>query len=250
MLTYIIFELAKVTKQLNRVDTLDPFHVVEMDQSRVYVESNVLDEEGMSGERNPSHFIVRFEDLQYALECLLYDRLLKDDDLEGSKEYTIFILSFLAQLPFINMEQQNDNYILSLKEFQTDKLPCEQYTNIMKLLHDTMNGEFDPANISQEFHGSQYTVKSRGRQDLRLLGFINEVNEMFIANYRQATDKVREIQQCLLDQDYFRISLYILDLLQNYSKSEKKEILLNIGMSIVRNSRGDNYQWRRNEHIM
>ncbi|GAA3328657.1 hypothetical protein GCM10020331_073510 [Ectobacillus funiculus] len=44
----------------------------------------------------------------------------------------------------------------------------------------------------------------------------------------------------MLEREYFQTVLFTLGLLQNYSKQQKKEALVELGMTIVRNSRGEN----------
>ena len=88
-----------------------------------------------------------------------------------------------------------------------------------------------------------YSRKSRTRQDLRLLGFLNEsheMNQLLLNEYVQSEDKNAYIAQLVLKQEYFRHALFILGLLEKYSKGDKKEALVDLGMTIVRNSLGDN----------
>ena len=84
-----------------------------------------------------------------------------------------------------------------------------------------------------------YSRKSRTRQDLRLLGFLNEsheMNQLLLNEYVQSEDKNAYIAQLVLKQEYFRHALFILGLLEKYSKGDKKEALVDLGMTIVRNS--------------
>ena len=46
--------------------------------------------------------------------------------------------------------------------------------------------------------------------------------------------------QLVLKQEYFRHALFVLGLLEKYSKNEKKSALVDLGMTIARNSLGDN----------
>lgn len=88
-----------------------------------------------------------------------------------------------------------------------------------------------------------YSRKSRARQDLRLLGFLNEsheMNQLLVSEYVQSKDRDAYIAQLVLKQEYFRHALFVLGLLEKYSKDEKKAALVDFGMTIVRNSLGDN----------
>ena len=68
----------------------------------------------------------------------------------------------------------------------------------------------------------------------------HEMNQLLLNEYVQSKDKNAYIAQLVLRQEYFRHVLFVLGLLAKYSKGEKKEALVDFGMTIVRNSIGDN----------
>lgn len=59
-------------------------------------------------------------------------------------------------------------------------------------------------------------------------------------DYGVADNKDQFIAKLLLKNEYFRVVLFCLELLKEFSKNEKKRILVQLGMLIVKNSRGDN----------
>ena len=77
----------------------------------------------------------------------------------------------------------------------------------------------------------------------RLLGFLNgsyEMNQLLLNEYVQSEYNKNTMAQLVLKQEYFRHVLFVLGVLEKYSKDEKKEALVDLGMTIVRNSLGDN----------
>lgn len=113
----------------------------------------------------------------------------------------------------------------------------------MLFLEEIMNGTYNPSTLREQTDENLYRVKSNARQDLRLLGFLNEsheMNQLLLSECVQSEDKKNYMAQLVLKQEYFRHALFVLGLLEEYSKDEKKEALVDLGMTIVRNSLGDN----------
>lgn len=132
---------------------------------------------------------------------------------------------------------------ITFKEFQTDNLPCEQYHKVVGFLEEVINNTYDPKNLSDQTNGNLYRVKSKGRQDLRLLGFLNDnhnIDTSLLTEYIEAGSKNDVIRKLVLKQEYFQIALFVLNLLKVYPKAAKKATLVDLAMTIVRNSRGDN----------
>ena len=68
--------------------------------------------------------------------------------------------------------------LYNLKKFKTDELPNEQFHKVLDFLNEVIEGKYHPETLSKEIDGNLYRVKARGRQDLRLLGLINEHNSV------------------------------------------------------------------------
>ncbi|MBY0597772.1 MrcB family domain-containing protein [Bacillus bingmayongensis] len=240
MLDQLITEFAKVTNQVNDINTNESYLIIKTDDKGLYVETELLREKYKRGEESHPYFMVTFETLQQAWQKLITVRTVTSEDFGKVSEHNAFLMAFLSQLPFVNI---TDSKSIVFKEFQTDDLPCEQYDKVITFLEEVMDNIYDPKNLSHQIDGNLYRVKSRGRQDLRLLGFLDEVHEINITllnGYIESKNKDAFIQNLILKQEYFRIALFILDLLHSYSNHKKKEALVNLGMTIVRNSRGDN----------
>jgi hypothetical protein len=239
----IIVEFSEIIKQVNTLSTNKPNWITKIDDKGLYVETESSREKHRRGEKPEPYFIITFEFLQQAWQEFVSVRTATVNDFIRTRGRTSFLMAFFSQFPFVEVTNVNNSIAIKLKEFQTDDLPCEQYHKVITFLEEVAKGAYDPKNLSQQIDGNLYRIKSRGRQDLRLLGFLNETHEIntnLLNEYIQVEDKDGLIRQLILEHEYFRIALFVLDILKNYSKSQKKEALMELGMTIVRNSRGEN----------
>ncbi|RAN85446.1 MrcB family domain-containing protein [Bacillus sp. SRB_331] len=240
MLEQLIIELAKSTKQVEDIKGNKPYLVINKDDEGLYVETKLSLEQYEKGETAISYFKVSFEILKNAWEKLIDVRKVKHEDFGQAGECNAFLVAFFSQFPFVNV---TGSRAITFKEFQTDNLPSEKYDKVMLFLEEVMNDTYNPIKLREQTDENLYSRKSRARQDLRLLGFLNEsheMNKLLLNEYVQSEDKNVYIVQLVLKQEYFRHALFVLGVLENYSKDEKKEALVDLGMAIVRNSLGDN----------
>lgn len=243
MIERILVELAKNVKQINTLSTHKPNWITRVDERGIYVETEASREKYESGEKAEIHEFISFEFLQQAWKEFANVRTATANDFIRTRGRTSFLMAFFSQLPFVAVTTVNNSIAIQLKEFQTDDLPCEQYDKVITFLEELVNGTYDPKRISQQVDESLYKEKSNSRQDLRILGFLNkshEVNNKLLKEYGQTENKTGLLRQLMLEREYFQTVLFTLGLLQNYSKQQKKEALVELGMTIVRNSRGEN----------
>ncbi|MBC6972776.1 DUF3578 domain-containing protein [Bacillus sp. Xin] len=236
----LLIEWAKKIKQVNEIDTNKSNWITKIDDKGLYVETESAREKYERGEILNPYFMITFEDLQQAWQKFINVRAVTGEDFGQVGEHNAFLMTFFSQLPFVNVTGSKS---ITLKEFQTDDLPCEQYHKVITFLEEVIDNTYDPKNLSNQTTGNLYRVKSKGRQDLRLLGFLNDDHDIhtpLLNEYIESENKDAVIRKLILQQEYFRIVLFILDLLRSYSRPEKKDALVNLGMKIVRNSRGDN----------
>ncbi|PFA22248.1 restriction endonuclease [Bacillus cereus] len=236
----LLIEWAKKIKQVNQIDTNKSNWITKIDDRGLYVETEFSREKYKRGEGSHPYFMITFEALQQAWQKFINVRAVTGENFGQVSEHNAFLMTFFSQLPFVNVTGSKS---ITLKEFQTDDLPCEQYHKVITFLEEVIDNAYDPKELSNQTTGNLYRVKSKGRQDLRLLGFLNEAHEINITllnEYIESKNKNAFIRNLILKQEYFQIALFILDLLRSYSKPEKKEALVNLAMTIVRNSRGDN----------
>lgn len=238
MLEQLIIELAKLTEQVEDINDDKTYLVINKDDEGLYVEAK-FSREQYEEEASP-YFKVSFEILKDACRKFIAMRTVKSEDFGQTGECSTFLVTFLSQLPFVDVKESG---AITFKEFKTDNLPSEKYDKVMLFLEEIMNGTYNPSTLREQTDESLYRVKSNARQDLRLLGFLNEsheMNQLLLSECVQSEDKKNYMAQLVLKQEYFCHALFVLGLLEKYSKDEKKAALVDLGMTIVRNSLGDN----------
>ncbi|MGG3400557.1 restriction endonuclease [Bacillus cereus] len=238
MLEQLIIELAKSMKQAEDIKGDKTYWIINKDDKGLDVQTKASS--GQYAKEEPSYFNVSFELLKNAWGKIIAMRTVKSKDFGQVSECNAFLLAFFSQLPFVNVMESG---AIIFKEFKTDNLPSEKYDKVIFFLEEIMNGTYNPSTLREQTDENLYRMKSNARQDLRLLGFLNEsheMNQLLLNEYVQSEDKNAYIAQLVLKQEYFRHALFVLGLLEKYSKDEKKEALVGLGMTIVRNSLGDN----------
>ncbi|MCS0823914.1 DUF3578 domain-containing protein [Cytobacillus firmus] len=243
MIEKIVIELANRIKYIKTLNAQKINQITAVDIKGIHVETESSREKYKSGERpSPSEEISHNFILQ-GWEEFISKRIATANDFIKVRGRSSFIMSYLAQLPFVEVFSQDNKIAIKLKEFKTDDLPNEQYDKVKDFLEEVINGKYDPKTLSNQVDGNLYRIKSRRRQDARLLGFVNEFNEINKSQfeaYKNAEDKEGFLKKISINQGYFRIALICLDLLRNLPKRDKKIALEELGMLIVRNSRGEN----------
>lgn len=238
MLDEFIIELAKITKQAEDVKGDKTYLVINKDDGDLDIEIKFLREQ--YEKETSSYFKVSSELLKNAWKKFIDMRTVKSEDFGQASECNAFLVAFFSQLPFVDVTKSG---AITFKEFKTDNLPSERYDKVMLFLEEIMNGTYNPSTLREQTDENLYRVKSNARQDLRLLGFLNEsheMNQLLLSEYVQSEDKKNYMAQLVLKQEYFRHALFVLGLLEKYSKDEMKAALVDLGMKIVRNSLGDN----------
>ncbi|UYO21129.1 MrcB family domain-containing protein [Bacillus sp. 41-22] len=238
MLDKIMIEFIKVKQRITPIIDSKCNWIATIKNNEVHVEREIGIEEELDLE-----FSVNEEEIQQFWRDLINVQLVNVNDFVREEERNAFLISLFAVLPFVMVTTINGEKAITFEEFQTDNLPSEKYDKVMLFLEEIMNGTYNPSTLREQTDESLYRVKSNARQDLRLLGFLNEsheMNKLLLSEYVQSKDKNAYIAQLVLKQEYFRHALFVLGLLEKYSKGEKKEALVDFGMTIVRNSLGDN----------
>ncbi|MDW4539561.1 DUF3578 domain-containing protein [Bacillus cereus] len=238
MLGKIMIEFIKVKKRITHIIDSKCKWITTIKNNEVYVEREFGIEEELDLE-----FSLNGEEIQQIWRDLINVQLVNVNDFVRQEERNAFLISLFAELPFVKVTTINGERAITFKEFQTDNLPSEKYDKVILFLEEIMNGTYNPSTLREQTDENLYSRKSRARQDLRLLGFLNEsheMNQLLLNEYVQSEDKNAYIAQLVLKQEYFRHALFVLGLLEKYSKDEKKEALVGLGMTIVRNSLGDN----------
>ncbi|MEW4234365.1 DUF3578 domain-containing protein [Bacillus thuringiensis] len=240
MLEQLIIELAKSMKQAEDINGDKTYWIINKDDKGLDVQTKTSSGQYAKEEEAPSYFNMSFELLKNAWRKLIAMRTVKSEDFGQVSECNTFLVAFFSHLPFVDVKESG---AITFKEFKTDNLPSEKYDKVMLFLEEIMNGTYNPSTLSEQTDENLYRMKSNARQDLRLLGFLNEsheMNQLLLSECVQSEDKKNYMAQLVLKQEYFRHALFVLGLLEKYSKDEKKAALVDLGMTIVRNSLGDN----------
>lgn len=233
-----MIEFIKVKHRITHIIDSKCNWITTIKNNEVHVEREIGIEEELDLE-----FSVNEEEIQQFWRDLINVQLVNVNDFVRQEERNAFLISLFAELPFVKVTKINGERAIAFEGFQTDKLSSEKYDKVILFLEEIMNGTYNPSTLREQTDENLYRVKSNARQDLRLLGFLNEsheMNQLLLSEYVQSEDKNAYIAQLVLRQEYFRHALFVLGLLEKYSKGEKKEALVDFGMTIVRNSIGDN----------
>ncbi|MGG2028727.1 DUF3578 domain-containing protein [Gottfriedia sp. S16(2024)] len=243
MIEKVFFEMAKRNNEIKTLGEKKINWITKVDDKGIYIETESSREKYNRGEKVNPFEIITFDYILQGWQEFINRRKITAKEFDKARGRSSFLMAFFAQLPFIEVSAINNTISIKLKEFQTDEIPCEQYHKVKTFIDEVNSGKYDPKQLSTQTNGNLYRVKSKSRQDSRLLGFIdefNEVNKTQMFGYIEAEDKDEFIKKILLNQGYFRISLIYLDLLNDLPKKEKKNALEELGMLTVYNSKGDN----------
>jgi MoxR-like ATPase len=242
LLDNIIIELVKRVKTIHTLTSKKENVITKIDDKGIYVETESSKSKYQSGNKTEPYEFIPFRFLLDGWYEFIDIRHAEANDFKKVRGRTSFLMSLFSHLPFVEVSK-GKNTSIRLREFQTDELPNVPYKNVKEFLDEIISGNYNPTQLNEQFEGNLYRIKSASRQDARLLGFINEFNEsnqFQLKEYVESEHEDQYIKRILLHLGYFRVVLICLDLLQNYSKSDKKAALEELGMLIVRNSRGEN----------
>ncbi|WP_201713019.1 MrcB family domain-containing protein [Rossellomorea arthrocnemi] len=243
MIIEIIKALAEQTKMIETLSIKKRNYIRKIDEKGIYVETESSLEKFQRGEKTTSIESISFEFLQQAWEEFSSIRVATKEDFVKTKGRTSFIMSFFSKLPFVKVVEKGQKTAISFIEFKTDDLPNEQIHKVMTFLEEVIEGTYHPVRLSEQLKGNEYRIKSRARQDLRLLGFLDKdhhQNEELFDKYIRSSNKIKLLRELMLHKEYFKIAIEILGLLKDHGPNEKKRALVEVGKLIVRNSLGDN----------
>jgi hypothetical protein len=239
----IVLELSKRVRHVKTISTGKVNKIAKLDDKGIYVETESSRSKYQNGEKQDPYEFISFDFILEGWREFVSVREAVANDFKKTRGRTSFLMALFTNLLFVEASTSGRTTSLSLREFQTDELPNVQYKNIKGFLDEVITGDYDPTQLNEQFDGNLYRVKAKNRQDARLLGFINEFNEanqFQLDEYINAENKGSIHKKNSIKSCFFRVVLICLDLLRDYSKSEKKVALEELGMLIVRNSRGVN----------
>ncbi|MFC3041447.1 McrB family protein [Virgibacillus xinjiangensis] len=239
MLINAIISYLTNIKELKIISQQETNRITDVDTESFFIETKDSIAKYHNGESDNPRIKVAVESVKLEIERLLESRQLKRGDVASHQGRSTFICSLIAQLPFVRASYENESIIIRLREFQTDELPSEQYQKVIKFLEEIIDEKYEPATLSSQIQGNLYRVKSRGRQDLRMLGFLDgnhTKNIEKIEGYISNEDKSEFMKRIVQKLPYFKVVIELLKGLTDYTKREKQQILSELAMYIVRNS--------------
>ena len=222
------------TKKVNWVKSVDQGIQVETDTSR---------EKFNTGQKDNPYEFISFDFITQGWKEFISKRTATANDFDKTRGRSSFLMAFFSLLPFVQITDINGTTAIQLKKFKTDDLPNEQYQKVLDFLNEVIEGKYQPETLSKAVDGNLYRIKARARQDLRLLGLVDEhnsVNETLFNEYIHSKDRLHFLRGLIKSQDYFQMALSVLDIIRDLPKQEKRSILEEIGMLIVQNSQGEN----------
>nr|WP_082341321.1 AAA family ATPase [Sporosarcina globispora] len=241
----LIFKsIAKKTSEIRTLSTNKPNWIRNSNEEGILVETEASREKFSQGEKQKPYSTITYDFLLSAWEEFLNVRTASSNDFIKTKGRSRFIMSFFHELPFVDKVVSNNTLYIKLKEFTTDQLPEASLEQTLQLLNDITNKDIDPKAVSQIYNeDSIKRLKLRARQGLKLLGFLNEeyqVQTNILKGYSDAINKTEYLSKLILQHPYFLIIYQTLYLLRGIDKTDKLSLLSEIGMIIVRNSKGSN----------
>jgi MrcB-like, N-terminal domain/AAA domain (dynein-related subfamily) len=232
--------------RLNDIQTLSSMQTnsIKVSDKGFYVETDSSKRKFEVGEKASSWELISFQFLYEAWNEFANNRLANSSDFVKAKGRTSFIMALFSKLPFVSVTQKNEKKAIQLNQFLTDQLPEINLNLVLELLEEVNSKGLDLKYLKQRYpEDNIYRLKSRARQGLKLLGFIDSQyipNVNLIGEYKSSNNKSLILKRQILKHPYFSI---VYELLSRSSDLEKVYIfqaIKELGMLIVKNSAGDN----------
>jgi len=243
MILYLLKELLKKNPIIHTLKTQKVNKITKVDGKGINVETESSKVKFDKGERIEQTDFLPMNFIEQGWKEFIKSRVVTANDFDKTKGRSSFLMALFNELPFVEQTIKDHKTAIKLKEYKTDQLPEASLEQCITLLNEIIEGT-DPANITKIYKEDNIKrLKSRARQGLKLLGILNDTFQMdtrFIEKYKDSKDKVGILKQQILHHDYFNIVLDLLEIIPTFSKQKKLKCLTEIGMLIVRNSRGEN----------
>ncbi|PLT32707.1 McrB family protein [Bacillus sp. V5-8f] len=243
MLEKMLGKLAENISEVTTLSTGKSNFITKKDHNGIYVETHSSREKFKNGTKDNPFEHISFDFIEQAWKEFTIARTATANEFIKTRGRSSFLMAMISKLPFVEVVNVDGSMAVKLKEFKTDDLPCEKLDKVIQFLEDVILGTYDPKHLSKQVNADLYKVKSNSRQDLRIIGVLNknnDINQDVLQLFLQIDNKKQMIQNLVQNHQYFQITLTCLSILKDFSKSEKRRALEELGMLIVRNSMGDN----------
>ncbi|MBH0166750.1 DUF3578 domain-containing protein [Fictibacillus sp. 7GRE50] len=217
---------------------------IKLNDKGLYVETDTSKRKFVVSEKDSSWELISFQFLYDAWNEFSSIRLANSSDFVKAKGRSSFIMALFSQLPFVSVTQKNGKKAIMLNQFFTDQLPEINLNQVLELLEEVIEKGLDLKSLKQSYpEDNVYRLKSRARQGLKLLGFIDSqyvINVGLIEEYRSSKVRSVILKKQMLKHTYFSIVYELLSKFSDLEKVYKFQAIKELGMLIVKNSTGDN----------
>ncbi|ANX11642.1 restriction endonuclease [Fictibacillus arsenicus] len=243
MLEKLIINYLEGFKDIQTLSSMQTNSIKVSDEG-FYVETDSSIRKFEVGEKASSWELISFQFLYEAWNEFANTRLANSSDFIMAKGRTSFVMALFSKLPFVSVTQKNKKKAIQLNQYLTDQLPEINLNQVLELLEEVISKGLDLKHLKQHYpEDNVYRLKSRARQGLKLLGFIDSqyvLNVNLIDEYKSSHNKSLILKRQILKHPYFST---VYDLLSKSSDLEnvyKFQAIKELGMLIVKNSAGDN----------
>ncbi|WP_338786293.1 MrcB family domain-containing protein [Metabacillus sp. FJAT-53654] len=244
MLIKLLKEFSIQKPIINTLSTNKTNWIKKVDEKGIYVETESSKEKFNKGEKADSTEFLSNDFINQGWVEFTIARTASSVDFIKTQRRTSFLMAFFSNLPFVEQTQKENRTAIKLKEFTTDQLPEASLDQTLAFLDEIIENGINPIDITKIYNEDKLKrLKSRARQGLKLLGILNEsyqINNSILEDYKYSPDKKNFLREQTLKHEYFNLILELLKIVSTLSKNEKLSCLIEVGMLIVRNSRGEN----------
>ncbi|MGD6962311.1 MrcB family domain-containing protein [Fictibacillus phosphorivorans] len=243
MLEKLIINYLGHLKDIQTLSSMEK-NSIKLNDKGLYVETDTSKRKFVVGEKDSSWELISFQFLYDAWNEFSSIRLANSSDFVKAKGRSSFIMALFSQLPFVSVTQKNGKKAIMLNQFFTDQLPEINLNQVLELLEEVIAKGLDLKSLKQRYpEDNVYRLKSRARQGLKLLGFIDSqyvINVGLIEEYRSSKVRSVILKKQMLKHTYFSIVYELLSKFSDLEKVYKFQAIKELGMLIVKNSTGDN----------
>jgi hypothetical protein len=235
--------LANHSKEIKTLGSQSLNKITKVDDEGLYVESVASREKYSKGEKSQPNDLISYGFLMNAWDEFWSNRKATSaKDFIKTKGRSSFLIAFFNELPFVEEVSNIGSVTIKLKEFTTDQLPRTTLDHVLNLLDELIYEQSDALTNLQDYKSTE-GIKQHARKGLHLLGFLTDdglVKENMLKNYMDTVNKQEFLRERIKHHEYFSVIINLLPLIDDLKKNEKLTFLTNVGMLLVRNSKGTN----------
>ncbi|KHE67511.1 hypothetical protein LD39_17155, partial [Halobacillus sp. BBL2006] len=230
MLKEFIFDFAKQKEVIYTLGTKAPNYIVSSNDNGVFVETKQSRKKYEEGKKDQPYGLVNKDWFGRALEILKNNIIVEASHFEGLGKRHSFFLGYLSSLPFVKKIENNK---LKIKQFTTLELPESTIDQALAMLTELINGEYNASSIREVFQDDNtQRLKSRSRQSLRILGYLDENFELL-----HTDGSFNQVKKNILHAPFIHMVFELLKYMSSYTYDQKIQLLMEIAYLTVVSSR-------------